>query len=87
MCLAVPGRIRSVEGDDPLLKTGKVDFGGVVKDVALAYVPDAAVGDYVLVHVGFAIGKIDEEEAKKTLALLREMAEHVAAEEDGEPSP
>lgn len=89
MCLAVPGRIKSVDGEDPLLKTGKVDFGGVMKDVALAYVPDAVVGDYVLVHVGFAISKIDEEEAKKTLELLREMADLAAEEDemDGEEQP
>lgn len=75
MCLAVPGRIRSIQGEDPLRRTGKVDFGGVVKEVSLAYIPDAEVGEYVLVHVGFAIGKIDEEEAHKTLELLREMGD------------
>jgi hydrogenase expression/formation protein HypC len=80
MCLAVPGRIRSVSGDDPLTRMGKVDFGGVIKDVALAYVPDAGVGDYVLVHVGFAISKVDEKEAAETLALLREIAERAEGE-------
>jgi hydrogenase expression/formation protein HypC len=75
MCLAVPGRIRSISGDDPLTRMGKVDFGGVVKDVALAYVPEAGVGDWVIVHVGFAISKLDEEEAKKTLDLLREIGD------------
>ncbi len=75
MCLAVPGKIRSVSGDDPLTRMGEVDFGGVVTEVALAYVPEAKVGDYVIVHVGFAIGVVDEEEAKKTLDLLREMGE------------
>ncbi|MFH1277971.1 MAG: HypC/HybG/HupF family hydrogenase formation chaperone [Candidatus Eisenbacteria bacterium] len=84
MCLAVPGRIQSIQGDDPLMKTGKVDFGGVMKEVSLAYIPGAAVGDYVLVHVGFAISKVDEDEARKTLELLREMGE-IAAREDGEP--
>ncbi|MFH1679879.1 MAG: HypC/HybG/HupF family hydrogenase formation chaperone [Candidatus Eisenbacteria bacterium] len=81
MCLAVPGKIRSISGDDPLTRMGKVDFGGVVKDVALAYVPEAHVGDYVIVHVGFAISKLDEEEAMKTLELLREMGEAAGPEE------
>jgi hydrogenase expression/formation protein HypC len=69
MCLAVPGRIASVDDTGPL-RTGRVDFGGVVKDVCLAYVPEASLGDYVLVHVGFAIGRVDEAEAQRTLALL-----------------
>ncbi|MBM3321480.1 MAG: HypC/HybG/HupF family hydrogenase formation chaperone [Candidatus Eisenbacteria bacterium] len=81
MCLAVPGKIRSISGDDPLTRMGKVDFGGVVKDVALAYVPEAGVGDYVIVHVGFAISTLDEEEARKTLELLREMGEAADREE------
>jgi hydrogenase expression/formation protein HypC len=81
MCLAVPGKIRSISGDNPLTRMGKVDFGGVVKDVALAYVPEAGVGDYVIVHVGFAISKLDEEEARKTLELLREMGEAADREE------
>ncbi len=75
MCLAIPGKIESISGDEPLTRMGKVNFGGVVKDVALAYVPDARIGDYVLVHVGFAISQIDEEEAAKTLKLFREMEE------------
>jgi hydrogenase expression/formation protein HypC len=81
MCLAIPGRIKSIHGDEPLTRLGKVDFGGVVKDVALAYVPDAGVGDYVLVHVGFAISQIDEEEAAKTMKLFREMEELADREE------
>ena len=62
-------------GDDPLERSGKVNFGGVVKDVNLAYVPEAQVGDYVIVHVGFAISQLDEEEANQTLAYLRQMNE------------
>jgi hydrogenase expression/formation protein HypC len=85
MCLAVPGRIRSISGDDPLTRMGKVDFGGVIKEVALAYVPDAGVGDYVLVHVGFAISKVDEKEAAETLDLLREIADR-AERAEGEES-
>jgi hydrogenase expression/formation protein HypC len=76
MCLAVPGKIVEIEGsDDPLSRMGRVDFGGVSKKVALAYVPDVQVGEYVLVHVGFAIGKVDEEEAQKVFEYLREMDE------------
>jgi hydrogenase expression/formation protein HypC len=75
MCLAIPGEILSVEGADPLLRTGRVSFGGVVKQVSLAYVPEAQVGDYVIVHVGVALQTVDRAEAEKTLAYLREMDE------------
>jgi hydrogenase expression/formation protein HypC len=75
MCLAVPGKIVSVAGDDPLLRTGRVNFGGIVKEANLCYVPEAAVGDYVLVHVGFAISRVDEEEAARVFDYLREMDE------------
>ncbi|MEW6046731.1 MAG: HypC/HybG/HupF family hydrogenase formation chaperone [Bacillota bacterium] len=73
MCLGIPGKILSIADDG--LRTGKVSFGGIVKDVCLAYVPEAGVGDYVIVHVGFAISKVDEEEAKKVFELLEEMGE------------
>ena len=74
MCLAVPGKLVSIdEGSDPLLRSGKVSFGGAIKEVNLAYLPEAAVGDYVIVHVGFAITRLDEEDAQETLRLLREM--------------
>jgi hydrogenase expression/formation protein HypC len=79
MCLAVPGRILSVSGGDPVLRTGRVDFGGVVKEINLAYVPEAGIGDHVLVHVGFALAIIDEAEAERRLADLREIAEIEAA--------
>lgn len=72
MCLGIPGRIIEVE-ENPLMRMGKVDFGGVVRDVCLAYVPEAEVGDYVIVHVGFAISRLDEQEAQETLRLLAEM--------------
>jgi hydrogenase expression/formation protein HypC len=75
MCLAVPGKIISIEGDDPLLRVGKVSFGGIVKEVNLAYVPEAKIDDFVLVHVGFAINTIDEEEAQKIFQYLKEMNE------------
>lgn len=77
MCLAIPGRVVSVnEPTTPeavLERTGVVDFGGVRKEVNLGLVPDASVGDYVIVHVGFAISKMDEAEAQQTLQYLREM--------------
>ena len=85
MCLAVPGKILSVEGDDPILRAGKVSFGGVVKDINLAYVPEAGPGDYVLVHVGFAISVIDEAEAMQVFEYLRQMGELAEAEEEGTP--
>ncbi len=70
MCLAVPGRIVSTSGDEPLTRMAKVSFGGVVKDVSLAYLPDAAVGDYVIVHAGFALSCIDEAEARQVFEEL-----------------
>jgi len=73
MCLAVPGQVLSIEGEDALTRQGRVKFGGIVKQVNLAYVPEVAVGDYVLVHAGFAITIIDEPEALKTLAYLAEV--------------
>ncbi len=72
MCLAIPGRILSVSGDEPFMRIGRVDFGGVVKEVNLAFVPEASVGDYVVVHVGCALAKIDPDEARRTLAMLAE---------------
>ncbi len=73
MCLAVPGKIVSVSGDDPMERMGKVQFGGVFKEVNLAYVPDAEPGEYVIVHVGFALSKVDEEEAERVFEYLRQM--------------
>jgi hydrogenase expression/formation protein HypC len=75
MCLAIPGKIVSVTGEDPLERTGKIDFGGVLKEANLAYVPEAKIGDYVIVHVGFALSRLDEEEAQKVLEYLKEMEE------------
>ena len=73
MCLAVPGELLSIEGDDPLARQGRVSFAGLVKSANLAYVPEAKVGDYVLVHAGFAITVIDAAEALRTLAYLAEI--------------
>ena len=75
MCLAVPGKVLTIEGEDPILRIGRVDFGGVVKRINLAYVPEAMIGDYVLVHVGFAISVVDEAEAMQTIEDLRRMEE------------
>ena len=75
MCLAIPGRILSFAGDDPLMRTGRVSFGGIVKEVSLAYTPEAGVGDYVIVHVGFAISTLDQTEANRVFDYLQEMGE------------
>jgi hydrogenase expression/formation protein HypC len=72
MCLGVPGKVVSLEPDGDLLM-GKVDFGGVARQVCLAYVPDVAIGEYVVVHVGFALSKIAESEARRVYDLLREL--------------
>lgn len=84
MCLAVPGRIIETTGEDPLVRMAKVDFSGVVKEVSLAYVPEAKPGDYVLVHVGFALQTLDENEARKTLEILEQMDE---LERSGDAAP
>lgn len=75
MCLAVPGKLLSIEGTDPITRTGQVSFGGSVRRVNLAYVPEAQAGDYVLVHVGFAISTIDEAEAEQVFEYLKQMDE------------
>jgi hydrogenase expression/formation protein HypC len=75
MCLAVPGKVISIQGDDPLQRMGKVNFGGIVKDVSLACVPEAAVGDYVIVHVGMALSIVSEEDAGQVFEYLRKMDE------------
>jgi len=85
MCLGVPGRITQVQ-DDLLLRLGTVDFGGVRREVCLSCVPDAGVGDYVIVHAGFAISRLDEQEARETLALLRRMGD-LERELGAEPGP
>jgi hydrogenase expression/formation protein HypC len=74
MCLGVPGKIIEIY-DAGGLKMGKVDFGGVYREACLAYVPDAQVGDYTVIHVGFALNRLDEEEAKESLALLQEIVD------------
>lgn len=73
MCLAIPGKILSVTGADPLTRCARVEFGGILKEVCLAYTPDANVGDYVIVHVGFAISRLDEAEAERVFLYLKEL--------------
>lgn len=85
MCLAIPGRLESVEPADPF-PMGTADFGGIRKQVCLAFVPEAEAGDYVLVHVGFAIGVVDEAEAERTLAVLRAMGDVIETELAAGPS-
>jgi hydrogenase expression/formation protein HypC len=80
MCLAVPGKVLSITEGDELRRAGRVSFGGVVKEVNLAYVPEARVGDYVVVHVGFALSVVDEAEARQTLDYFRQMEELNEAE-------
>jgi hydrogenase expression/formation protein HypC len=74
MCLAVPGKILSIQGED-FARTARVSFGGIVKEVSLAYVPEARIGDYAVVHVGFAISLLDEKEALRTFEYLKQMDE------------
>lgn len=84
MCLAIPGRVEEITSDG-VIRMGRVNFGGVVKRVCLDYVPEVEVGDYTIVHVGFAISKIDEQSAKETLDTFRAMGvldEELASEEE-----
>ena len=85
MCLAVPGKIESISGDDPLQRTGKVNFGGILKEVSLAYVPEAKTGDYVIVHVGFALSVVEPEEAQRVFEYLKEMEDLSELKEDHGP--
>ena len=75
MCLGVPGKVTRIDDATFGMTMGTVDFGGISKEVCMAYVPEAAVGDFVLVHVGFALSRIDEEEARQVFQVLREMGE------------
>jgi hydrogenase expression/formation protein HypC len=84
MCLAIPGRVEEITTDG-LIRMGRVNFGGVVKNVCLDYVPEVEVGDYTIVHVGFALSKIDEETAEQTLKDFRELGilyEELSSEEE-----
>ncbi|HET89393.1 MAG TPA: HypC/HybG/HupF family hydrogenase formation chaperone [Chloroflexi bacterium] len=85
MCLAIPGRIVEIVpgSENELMRIGKVNFGGIARRVCLAYVPDAQVGDYVIVHAGFAISRLDEQDAQETIQLMVEsgiMSEELGAQ-------
>lgn len=75
MCLAVPGKILSVSGEDPLERLARIDYGGIVKNASLVCVPEAVVGDYVIVHAGLALSRLDENEARKIFDYLKSMEE------------
>lgn len=73
MCLAVPGKIMMISGDEPLSRMGKIDFSGISKEISLAYLPEAKIDDYVIVHAGFAISIIDQTEAKESLKAFQQL--------------
>jgi hydrogenase expression/formation protein HypC len=75
MCLAIPGKIIEINVDEPLMRTGRVSFAGVIKEVNLSYVPEANLDDYVIVHAGFAISTLDESEADQVFEYLREIGQ------------
>jgi hydrogenase expression/formation protein HypC len=87
VCLGVPGKVLSVEENAQGMAMGSVSFGGVNKEICLAYVPEAKVGDYVIVHAGFAISIVDEQEAEETFEILRQMGELGELEEHSGTSP
>jgi len=74
VCLGVPGKLIEIAGEDPLFRVGRVDFAGVIREVSLAAIPDARVGEYVIVHAGLAISRLDEEEAQEVFGYLDELA-------------
>ncbi len=82
MCLAVPGRITAIVDDGPLTRRGRVDFSGIVREVNLAFVPEASVGDYVIVHVGVALSVVDPREAERVFEYLKEIDEIRELEEE-----
>jgi len=81
MCLAIPGKIESISSKDPLLRIGRINFGGIIKEASLAYVPEAAIGDYVIVHVGFALSRMNEDEAQKVFDYVKAMEDLSELEE------
>ena len=82
MCLGIPGQVVSLEATGGM-RMGKVRFGGIVRDACLEYVPEVAEGDYVIVHAGFAISRVNEEEAARTYELLEEMGQLAELDHDG----
>jgi hydrogenase expression/formation protein HypC len=84
MCLAIPGKLTEISDNPEGLRMGKANFGGIVKQICLEYTPEVNVGDYVLVHVGFALSKVDEDVAAETYAMLEEMGQ-LAELSDADP--
>ncbi len=88
MCLGVPGRVVDINRHDVGMQMGRVQFGGIQKQVCLSFLPDIRIGDYVIVHAGFAISQVDEEEAAKTFEILRQMGDLAELSPgDGEAAP
>ena len=88
MCLAIPGKLLEITDDGHGVRMGRANFGGIVKQVCLEYTPEVVTGDYILVHVGFALSKVDEEEAARTYKLLEEMDQLGELDApDAEPDP
>lgn len=85
MCLGIPGQILEIRGDDELDRVGMVEFGGIRKEISMAYTPEAEIGDYVIVHAGFALSIVDEDEAKRIFETLEELEEAAQAMESGNP--
>jgi hydrogenase expression/formation protein HypC len=85
MCLAIPGKVLEIQADAQGVRMGKTNFGGIVKQVCLEYTPDVKCGDYVLVHVGFALGKVDDAEAERTYRALEELNQLGELETPTEP--
>lgn len=88
MCLGIPGKVVSIEGTpEDFMMVGKVSFGGSIKEVSLAYVPEVKIGDYVVVHAGFALNILDEKEADEVFGYLQEIDEKLQAEEAVQQQP
>src|SRR5271155_4360755 len=87
MCLAIPGKLIEISENPEGVRMGKANFGGIVKQVCLEYTPEVNTGDYVLVHVGFALSKVDEDVAARTYALLEEMKQLDELNDPDEPEP
>jgi hydrogenase expression/formation protein HypC len=81
MCLAIPGKIVSIDESNSELKMAKVNFGGVMKDICIQWLSDVQIGDYVLAHVGFALNKIDQKDAEETIEILKQMGDIQGTEE------
>jgi hydrogenase expression/formation protein HypC len=87
MCLAIPGKVIEIEQDAAGVRMGKANFGGIVKQVCLEYTPEVNCGDYILVHVGFALSKVDEAEAQRTYQALEEMNQLAELQVETEVAP